>query len=132
MLVMTDGQVNRPSSLPSGLPADWDNIQYDEWFDWDGDGIADYTSSDLNKGDTLQKKYLIYEAREAVRAGVTIHAMSVGNHADRGLMRALASMGGGVYIEVPGETTTDQMSALLREKFNLLAGNVPAAKLLHE
>ncbi len=129
MLVMTDGQVNRPSSIPSGLPADWDSIQFDEWFDWDGDGFADYTASDLNSGDSAQKRYLIYEAREAVRAGITIHSMAVGHHADRALMKALANMGGGVYIEVAAETTTDEISALLEEKFNQLAGNVPAAKL---
>ena len=92
MLIMTDGQTNQgPSnwSLPSGF--DWA-----DWTDYDGDGIADYTTSDK------KKQYAFWEATQAITLGFTVHTMAVGQGADRDLMRAIAFAGHGVYISVPG------------------------------
>lgn len=131
MLVMTDGQVNRPSSLPS-LPSGWDTFDWNSLTDWDGDGIANYNQTNINSGYSDQKKYLIYQAIKAVENGITIHTMAVGDNADNDLMQAVATIGGGLYIEIQGDSTSEQMAETLREKFNLLAGNVPPAKLLFE
>ncbi|MFK7820774.1 MAG: pilus assembly protein TadG-related protein [Planctomycetaceae bacterium] len=130
MLVMTDGKVNKPGSLPS-LPSGWDTFDWNALTDWDGDGVANYDQSDINSGQSDQKKYLFYETKVAVENGITVHTMAVGEGADRDLMKALATMGKGLYIEVRGNTTSEEMAQTLREKFNLLAGNVPPAKLLY-
>jgi hypothetical protein len=131
MLVMTDGVVNKPNNVPSGLPSGWDTFDWDALTDWDGDGVANYDASDVSGSNSSQKKYLFYETRVAVTNGITVHTMAVGEGADRNLMKALATMGGGIYIEVRGNTTSEDMAETLREKFNLLAGNVPPAKLLY-
>jgi hypothetical protein len=119
MLVMTDGNTNqRPYgwSLPSG----WD---WDELTDYDGDGNADYTTSDQNK------QYAFWEAKRAIDAGITIHTMSVGAGADRDLMKAIAFAGGGVWINIPGDTTIEEMQAEVLEAFSQIAAKVPPAKL---
>ncbi len=132
MLVMTDGVVNQPSSLPSGLPSGWNSFDWDNLTDWDNDGVANYDNSDITSGSYAnQKRYLFYQTKLAVEAGITVHTMAVGNGADTNIMRAVATMGNGVYIQIPGTATAEQMATLLEEKFNLLAGNVPPAKLLH-
>ncbi|MCG8450698.1 MAG: VWA domain-containing protein, partial [Pirellulales bacterium] len=72
MIIMTDGQTNQgPSgwSLPSGF--DWS-----EWTDYDGDGVADYTTSNW------KKQYSFWEATEAVKRGITLHTLAVGQGAD--------------------------------------------------
>lgn len=131
MLIMTDGVVNRPSSLPSGLPSGWNTFDW-SLTDWDNDGTANYGTADLNKGNRPQKEYLLYQCTIAKQAGITLHTMAVGEGADRDLMRAIASIGCGVYIEIPGNTTPAAMTDLLEQKFSLLAGNVPPAKLMFD
>ncbi len=131
MLIMTDGVVNRPSNLPSGLPSGWNTFDWSK-ADWDGDGVADYGVTDLNKGNRPQKEYLLHQCFLAKEAGITLHTMAVGEGADRDLMRAIAAIGRGVYIEIAGDTTPAQMTTLLEQKFNLLAGNVPPAKLMFD
>jgi hypothetical protein len=122
MIVMTDGQTNQaPSgwSLPSGF--NWNN-----WTDYDGNGTADYTTSDV------KKQYAFWEATQAIDRGITIHTMAVGQDADRNLMKAIAFAGGGVYISVPGGSTIAEMQSQLLDAFSSVASKVPPAKLIYE
>lgn len=122
MLVMTDGQTNQaPSgwSMPYGF--DWA-----EFTDYDGDGTEDYSASDT------KKKYAFYQAVQAASRGITIHTLAVGASADRDLLRAIAFVGGGVFIDVPGGGNVADMEADLLEAFGEIASKVPPAKLVYE
>lgn len=122
MIIMTDGQTNQgPSgwSLPGGF-------NWNEWTDYDGDGVADYTTSNW------KKQYSFWEASEAIKKGITLHTMAVGAGADRELMQAIAFAGGGIYINVPGGSTVAAMESQLLDAFRNIASNVPPAKLVYE
>lgn len=121
MLVMTDGQTNQ---APSGwsLP---DGFSWEEWTDFDGDGSADYTTSDV------KKQYAFWEATEAIELGVTIHTLAVGDGADRDLMQAIAFAANGMYIDVPGGGTADMEEQLI-DAFQNIASQVPPARLVYE
>jgi hypothetical protein len=122
ILLMTDGNAN---VSPGGwkLPPGW---SWDSLTDYDGDGQADYTTSDVNK------LYAFYQAKRAVDLGYTIHTMTVGADADRDLMKAIAFAGGGQYIDVPGGSTVASQESALKDAFRRIATNVPPAKLLIE
>ncbi len=122
MIIMTDGQTNQgPSgwSLPGGF-------NWDDWTDYDGDGIADYTTSDW------KKQYSFWEATQAIERGITLHTMAVGAGADRDLMEAIAFAGGGIFISVPGGSTVAAMESQLLDAFRFIASKVPPAKLVFE
>ena len=122
MLIMTDGQTNRGLSgwsMPGGF-------SWDEWTDYDGDGSADYSTSNW------KKQYAFWEATEAVQRGITLHTMAVGEDADRDLMRAIAFAGGGIFIDVPGGATIAAMESQLMDAFRNIASQVPPAKLVYE
>ena len=121
ILVMTDGMTNqRPSgwSMPSGF-------KWSDWTDYDGNGSANYSTSDNNK------RYAFVEATKAIKRGVVIHTLGVGNDADRNLMEAIAFASGGVFINVPGDGV-EYMEAGLLQAFAQIAGKVPPAKLVYE
>ncbi len=122
IILMTDGQANR---RPSGwnLPG---NFNWAEWTDYDGDGNANYTTSDGNK------QYAFWEATEAIQRGVTIHTLAVGAGADRNIMRAIAFAGDGVFISVPGGSTVAEMESQMIEAFSEIAAKVPPSKLVFE
>jgi hypothetical protein len=121
MLLMTDGLANQ---VPSGwsLPSGW---SWSEYTDYDGDGDADFSTSDS------YKRYAFYQAVQAAADGITIHTMSVGAGADDALMRAIAFVGGGIFIDVPGGDPV-VMEADLLEAFGQIASKVPPAKLVYE
>jgi len=122
MIIMTDGQTNQaPSgwSLPGGF--DWA-----KWTDYDGDGTADYTTSNW------KKQYSFWEATQAIERGITLHTMAVGAGADRDLMEAIAFAGGGIFISVPGGATIAEMESQLIDAFRNIASQVPPAKLVYE
>lgn len=121
ILLMTDGNANRS---PSGwsLPGDWN---WDELTDYDGDGGADYTTTNQHKA------YAFYEAKLAIDQGIKVHTMSVGANADRSLMQGIAFAGGGKHISVPGGNTVAEMEAQLRAAFAEIAAKVPPPKLIH-
>ncbi len=120
MILMTDGQTNQK-------PGGWNGyVNWSEWTDYDGDGSANYSTSDS------YKKYAFWEATEAINRGITIHTLAVGNDADGDLMKAIAFAGGGVYISVPGGTTVAEMEEQLLEAFGQIAAKVPPAQLVYE
>jgi Flp pilus assembly protein TadG len=121
MVVMTDGQTNQG---PSGwtLPA---GFSWAKWTDYDGDGVANYTTTDW------KKQYAFWEATRAIERGITLHAMAVGATADRDLMRAIAFAGGGIYIDVPGGSRIADMESQMSEAFRQIAAKVPPAKLVN-
>jgi hypothetical protein len=119
---MTDGQTNQKPygwSLPTGF-------NWSDWTDFDGDGSADYTTSDT------KKQYAFWEATEAIKRGITIHTLAVGADADRDLMEAIAFAGAGVFIDVPGGSTVEEMEEQLNAAFSQIAAKVPPAQLLYE
>ena len=122
MLIMTDGL---PNQSPSGwrMPTTWN---WGAWTDYDGNGSADYTTTDVHK------QYAFWEASEAIRRGVTIHTMSVGNAADAQLMQAMAHAGGGVWIHVPGKLSIAELEAQLEDAFRKIAAKVPPPKLIYD
>jgi hypothetical protein len=122
MIVMTDGQANR---CPSGwaLPG---SFKWKDWTDYDGDGVANYTTTDKNK------QYAFWEATKAIDRGATLHTLAVGADGDRALMEAIAYAGGGIYINVPGGSTVGAMETQLRDAFKQIASKVPPAKLVYE
>jgi Flp pilus assembly protein TadG len=122
MILMTDGLANK---YPSGwsLPGGW---SWASLTDYDDDGDADYSTSDK------AKQYAFWEAKQAIDAGITIHTMSVGAGADRDFMEAIAFAAGGVWIDVPGGSTVEEMQTQLLEAFSEIAAKVPAAKLTYD
>ncbi len=122
IILMTDGQANRCADNWS-LPSDFD---WALWTDYDGDGTADYTTSDEDK------QYAFYEATEAIKRGITIHTMAVGAGADRDIMRAIAFAGDGVFISVPGGSTIAQMESQMLDAFSEIASTLPPSKLVFE
>jgi hypothetical protein len=121
MLLMTDGLANQvPSgwSLPGGF-------SWAAWTDYDHDGDADYSTSDN------YKRYAFYQAMLAAQQGITIHTLSVGTEADDSLMRAIAHVGGGIFIDVPGGDPVVMRQDLLAA-FGQIASKVPPAKLVYE
>jgi Flp pilus assembly protein TadG len=122
LVLMTDGLANRrPSSW--SLPA---NFHWEDWTDFNGDGSADYTTSDN------YKRYAFWEATEAIKRGITIHTIAVGADADRDMLEAIAKASGGVYIDVPGGSTVEEVEEQLSSAFSQIAAKVPAAQLLYE
>jgi hypothetical protein len=122
MILMTDGLANqKPSgwSLPS-------SFKWSDWTDYDGDGVADYTTNDA------YKKYAFWEATEAIKRGITIHTLAVGADADRDMMEAIAFAGGGVFMDVPGGSTVEEMEEALLAVFSQVAAKVPSAQLQYE
>ncbi len=122
VLVITDGNTNQ---MPSGwtLPDDWD---WDKLTDYDGDGHADYTTSDT------KKQYAFYEALQGMNKGYTFHTMTVGAGADRDLMEAIAFAGEGVWIDVPGGSTVEAMQEQMLDAFSDIAGRVPPPTLVYD
>ena len=122
MVLMTDGLANRKPSSWS-LPT---SFHWEDWTDFNGDGSADYTTSDN------YKRYAFWEATEAIKRGITIHTIAVGADADRDMLEAIAKASGGVFIDVPGGSTVEEVEAQLSSAFSQIAAKVPAAQLLYE
>ena len=120
ILVMTDGL---PTAQDSGwtFPSNWN---WDKLFDYDGDGVRNFYTTDSNA------KYGLMRAKEAVDAGYTIHTMTVGLGADPAYMEAIAHLGGGITITVPGNQTVAEMEADVLAAFQKIAAFVPPARLV--
>ena len=120
VLVITDGNANEAPSRWS-LPSDWD---WNKLTDYDGDGLADYVTNDRNK------QYAFWQATEGMDLGYTFHTMSVGADADRDLMKALAFVGKGTWIDVPGGSTVAEMQEQMLSALSQIAGRVPPPMLI--
>ena len=120
ILLMTDGVSN---AYPSGwtLPTGWD---WKKYTDFDGNGTADYYTTDR------AKQYAIYQAAQAVDRGYTIHTMTVGTNADQQLMNAVAKVGKGIAISVPGGSSIADTQNQVLKGFNIIASKVPPARLI--
>ncbi len=122
IILMTDGNGNvLDSGESSSLPAGWD---WNALFDYDGNGSADYTTSNSHCKATL--KYV----KQAVDKGYSVHAISVGADADRDLLEAVAFLGNGYWIDVPGGLSASDMEAELKAAFTKIAAAVPPARLV--
>lgn len=121
LLIMTDGQANRS---PGGwsLPSDWN---WAALTDYDGDGDADYSTNDIHKG------YAFFQAREAINKGYTLHTLTVGVGADRDLMKAIAFAGKGVWVDVPGGSSVQEMEQQMLQAFAQVAAKLPPPKLIN-
>lgn len=122
MILMTDGLANQK-------PANWSlpaNFKWEDWTDYNGDGTANYTTSDS------YKRYAFWQATEAIKRGVTIHTIAVGAEADRNLMRAIAFASGGVFVNVPVHSTVDEVEQQLSAAFSQIAAKVPSAQLMYD
>jgi hypothetical protein len=120
ILLMTDGQ---PNISPSGfsLPSDWN---WNALLDYDGNGTADYTSSDT------ACQYALYQAKLAADQNIVIHTLCLGAGADTALLKAISKISGGYDIVVPAGTSVAAQQLLLQEAFGVLAGQVPPARLV--
>lgn len=122
IILMTDGQANTIDSGEStSLPTGWN---WNTMFDYNGDGAADFSSSDS------QVTYVLSKVKIAVDKGYTVHSVSVGSVADRNLMKAVAWMGNGYWLDVPAGTTVAAMSDKMRAAFAKIASAVPPARLV--
>ena len=70
-------------------------------------------------------------SEEAVDLGYTIHTLSVGANSDRDMMEAIAFIGGGIWIDVPGGSTVSEMEEQVLDAFSQIAAKVPPAKLVY-
>lgn len=120
ILLITDGNANRAPSNWS-LPSDW---SWAKLTDYDGNGTADFSTNDKNE------QYAFYEIKQCIDKGIVVHTMTVGADADRELMKAMAFAAGGVWINVPGGSTIEDMHDQMIAAFSQIAANVPPAKLL--
>jgi hypothetical protein len=57
--------------------------------------------------------------------------MSVGANADREMMEAIAFIGSGLWIHIPGGSTVSEMEEQVLAAFSQIAANVPPAKLVY-
>jgi Flp pilus assembly protein TadG len=122
ILLMTDGNTNTISpGEDTSLPPGWN---WDELFDYNGDGTRNYFTS------SVQKQYVLKLAKEAVDKGYMIHTMSVGADADTELMEAVAHLGSGQWLNVPGGMSVVDMEAEVLAAFHKIATFVPPAKLM--
>ncbi len=123
LFVMTDGEPTASDSSGWTNP-NWTTAQWNEMFDYDGDGTANYTTTNIHA------IYGLFRAKEAVDAGYTIHTLTVGLGADPAYMEAIAHLGGGITIVVPGNQTVAEMEADVIAGFQKIAAFVPPARLV--
>jgi hypothetical protein len=122
ILLMTDGNGNTlDSGESSTLPSGWN---WNTLFDYNGDGVADYSTSDASARCTL--KYV----KQAVDKGYTVHAISVGIDGDANLMKAVAWLGNGQFVHVPGGQSVSDMEETVKAAFAKIASSVPPARLM--
>jgi len=122
ILLMTDGNGNTLDAGEStALPAGWD---WNALFDYDGNGSGDYSTSNSSAKATV--RYV----KQAVDKGYTVHCISVGADADRDLLKAIAFLGNGYYIDVPGGSSVSDMEEQVKDAFTKIAAAVPPARLV--
>lgn len=122
IILMTDGNANNWDSGESGtLPTGW---SWDALFDYDGNGVSDFSTSDN------YKRNVLVWAQTAHSKGYTVHCIGVGSSADNALLGAVAHIGEGHHIAVSGAATPEQLEAQMLAAFHKIASFVPPAKLM--
>lgn len=122
IILMTDGNSNTLDPGENGsLPSGWN---WNVLFDYNNDGVADYTTSDVQRCAVL--KYV----KQAVDKGYTVHAISVGADADRNLLKAVAHLGKGYWVDVPGGMSVSDVEDQMKAAFVKIAAAVPPARLI--
>ena len=122
MLVMTDGQTNQ---MPSGwtLPG---GLQLGDWTDYDGDGDADYTTTDTNK------QYAFYQAVQAAQARDHDPHAGRRHRRRRDLMQAIAYRRRRHLHRRARRRHGGRWRRTCSEAFGQIASKVPPAKLVYE
>ncbi|MCA9073731.1 MAG: hypothetical protein KDA93_01770 [Planctomycetaceae bacterium] len=139
ILVMTDGNANTYDNEAGynsrqGSYSDdgyWD-VPSD--FDWSVFNNLTTTSSvpfyvNDNGSDNKARRYALSQAFKAAEEGYTLHTLAVGAGADTDLMKAIAFIGGGEFIEVQGTLTVADLQQQVEAGFYRIAALVPPAKL---
>lgn len=122
LILMTDGNSNTMDSGESGnLPPSWD---WAKLFDYNGDGVADFSTS------SSHARFVLKNVMDAVDKGYKVHAISVGVDADHELLKAVAHLGNGIYVDVPGGSSVSEMEDQMRAAFTKIASAVPPARLV--
>ncbi|MDZ4684347.1 MAG: VWA domain-containing protein [Planctomycetaceae bacterium] len=122
IILMTDGNANVVDPGENSAPVD--NWNWNDLFDYDGDGQMDFQTSDQAAKCTLNY------VKQAADKGYTVHCISVGVDADADLMEAIAWLGRGYHINVPGGSSVSDMEAQVKAAFVKIAAAVPPARLV--
>lgn len=122
ILLMTDGNGNVLDA--NETPGQVDNWNWNDLFDYDGDGNKDFQTENQHAKVTM--KYV----QQAVDKGYTVHTISVGADADTETLKAIAWLGNGHYINVPGGMDVTQMEETVKAAFAKIAASVPPARLM--
>ena len=140
ILLMTDGNANvyentaGKNSQQGGfsndgfyqMPADFDWGMFDDLTTTDQQPF--YINDDGSEN-ARARVYALSQAWQAAKEGTTIHTMTVGANADTDLMKAIAFVGKGEYIEVNGALTVDALLQQTQEAFFRIAALVPPARI---
>jgi hypothetical protein len=122
IILMTDGNGNTLDTGETGaLLTGWN---WNSLFDYDCDGASNYSTSNTSAIATL--KYV----KNAVDKGYAVHCISVGVDADVNLLEAIAHLGNGYHINVPGGQSVSDMEADVKAAFVKIAAAVPPARLV--
>uniref|UniRef100_A0A7C4QUR7 VWA domain-containing protein n=1 Tax=Schlesneria paludicola TaxID=360056 RepID=A0A7C4QUR7_9PLAN len=124
IILMTDGNSNTLDPGEDGsLPSGWN---WNVLFDYNNDGVADYSTSDV------QRRAVLKYVKLAVDKGYTVHAISVGADADRDLLKAVAHLGRGYWVDVPGGMCVSDVEDEMKAAFTKIAAAVPPARLIRD
>ncbi|MCA9026080.1 MAG: hypothetical protein KDA86_12805 [Planctomycetaceae bacterium] len=139
ILLMTDGNANTYDNEDGDNSRDYGFDEDDYWdvpddFDWGVFNNLDTTSTvpfyvSSSGSDNKARRYALSQAFKAAKEGYTLHTLAVGAGADTDLMKAIAFLGGGEYIEVQGTLTVEDLLEQVEAGFYRIAALVPPAKL---
>ena len=101
------------------VPSNWD---WNKECDYNHDGVADYSTTDVNKA------CAVVQAKAAAQAGCTVHTIAVGNQCDTALMKAIAHVGCGKAQTVPQNTDPVVMNNNVQTCFQKVSTCTPTCK----
>ncbi|MBI5865481.1 MAG: VWA domain-containing protein [Planctomycetes bacterium] len=89
----------------------------------DGVPNIDESGNYVGDGAASAMNYCRTKAQEAANLGFTVHTISVGSYADRGIMQEIATIGGGIEFYAAGNP--DEYTQQLQDIFRSLGGQRP-------
>jgi hypothetical protein len=139
ILLMTDGNANTydnqagENSREWGFSDDgfWDVPGEFEWSKFDNLETSQPFYVPTNGAENKARRYALSQAFQAVQDGYTVHTLAVGAGADRDLMKAIAHLGGGAYIEVSGDLSVERLLQQVETGFFRIASLLPPPRLAH-